>query len=60
MRYQGQRRDELGFDLAKASDDELFDLLGSANVYDRDIAQRLLTERGSPVDPRKAGGARSE
>ena len=36
-----------GFDLAKASDDELVKLLGSSNVYDRDIAQRLLTERGT-------------
>ena len=36
-----------GFDLARASDDELVKLLGSPNVYDRDIAQRLLTERGT-------------
>ena len=37
------------FDLAKSSDDELIGLLGSENVYDRDIAQRLLTERVSPA-----------
>jgi putative heme-binding domain-containing protein len=34
------------FDLAKKSDDELIDLLGSPNVYYRDAAQRLLGERG--------------
>ncbi|MGE0606711.1 MAG: PVC-type heme-binding CxxCH protein [Pirellulales bacterium] len=34
-----------GFDLSKSSDAELLKLLGSANVYDRDMAQRLLTER---------------
>ncbi|MFO0843761.1 MAG: PVC-type heme-binding CxxCH protein [Gemmataceae bacterium] len=36
------------FDLSKESDDELIKRLGSANVYYRDIAQRLLTERASP------------
>jgi putative membrane-bound dehydrogenase-like protein len=36
-----------GFDLARASDDELLNLLGSPNVYDREIAQRILTERAS-------------
>ena len=46
VRYQETPR-RTGFDLAKASDDELLDLLGSPNVYDREIAQRLLTERGS-------------
>jgi putative membrane-bound dehydrogenase-like protein len=47
VRYKETPR-RVGFDLAKASDDELIGLLGSANVYDRDIAQRLLTERSSP------------
>jgi putative membrane-bound dehydrogenase-like protein len=37
------------FDLAQRSDDELIKLLASPNVYDRDIAQRLLTERASPA-----------
>jgi putative heme-binding domain-containing protein len=37
------------FDLGKSSDDELIKLLASPNVYDRDIAQRLLTERSSPA-----------
>ena len=40
-----------GFDLGKESDDELIERLRSPNVYDRDIAQRLLTERASPDDP---------
>lgn len=34
-------------DLGEASDDELIDLLGSANVYHRETAQRLLQERNS-------------
>jgi putative heme-binding domain-containing protein len=38
-----------GFDLAKSSEDELVRLLASPNIYDRDIAQRLLTERASPA-----------
>jgi putative heme-binding domain-containing protein len=38
-----------GFDLGSSSDEELISLLASPNVYDRDIAQRLLTERGSPA-----------
>ena len=46
VRYQETPR-RTGFDLARASDDELLDLLGSSNVYDREIAQRILTERGS-------------
>ena len=33
------------FDLGKESDESLVKLLGSPNVYERDIAQRLLTER---------------
>jgi putative heme-binding domain-containing protein len=36
------------FDLKKESDDELIQRLHSPNVYFRDIAQRLLTERSSP------------
>jgi putative heme-binding domain-containing protein len=47
VRY-GETPRRVGFDLARASDDELVVALGSANVYDRDIAQRLLTERASP------------
>jgi putative membrane-bound dehydrogenase-like protein len=46
VRYNDTAR-RTGFDLARASDDELVKLLGSTNVYDRDIAQRLLTERGT-------------
>ncbi len=46
VRYQDTPR-RFGFDLARASDDELIELLASANVYDRDTAQRLLAERGS-------------
>ena len=48
VRYKETPR-RVGFDLARSSDDELIKLLGSPNVYDRDIAQRLLTERGSPA-----------
>jgi len=33
------------FDLAKETDDQLIERLGSPNVYFRDIAQRLLAER---------------
>ena len=36
------------FDLAKETDDQLIERLGSPNVYFRDIAQRLLAERNSP------------
>jgi len=36
-----------GFDLAKSTDAELIERLGNPNVYDRDIAQRLLTERAN-------------
>ncbi len=36
------------FDLSKESDDELIQRLHSPNVYFRDLAQRLLTERNSP------------
>jgi putative heme-binding domain-containing protein len=48
VRYQDNPR-RTGFDLARQSDDDLIELLGSPNVYDRDIAQRLLTERTSPA-----------
>ena len=44
VRYRETPR-RSGFDLAKASDDALIELLRSPNVYDRDVAQRLLTER---------------
>jgi putative membrane-bound dehydrogenase-like protein len=36
------------FDMAKDSDEELLAKLGSPNVYVRDIAQRLLSERAKP------------
>ena len=48
VRYRETPR-RAGFDLARSSDDELIELLASPNVYDRDIAQRLLTERASPA-----------
>ncbi len=48
VRYKDTPR-RTGFDLSKSSDDELMALLASENVYDRDIAQRLLTERRSPA-----------
>jgi putative heme-binding domain-containing protein len=44
VRYKDAPR-RIGFDLASASDDALVGLLGSANVYDRNMALRLLTER---------------
>jgi putative heme-binding domain-containing protein len=47
VRYKDSPR-RVGFDLARASDDELIRLLGSPSVYDRDIAQRLLSERAAP------------
>ncbi len=37
------------FDLAKSRDDDLITLLGDANVYNRDTAQRLLAERATPA-----------
>jgi putative membrane-bound dehydrogenase-like protein len=46
VRYQETPR-RAGFDLSKTGDDELLNLLGSLNVYDREMAQRILTERGS-------------
>jgi putative membrane-bound dehydrogenase-like protein len=45
VRYADAPR-RVGFDLAKADDEQLIGLLASGNVYDRDIAQRLLAERG--------------
>jgi putative membrane-bound dehydrogenase-like protein len=48
VRYMQTPR-RFGFDLAKASDGELIDFLRDPNVYVRDIAQRLLTERASPA-----------
>jgi glucose/arabinose dehydrogenase len=36
------------FDLAKESDAKLIETLGDANVYKREIAQRLLAERKQP------------
>jgi putative membrane-bound dehydrogenase-like protein len=52
VRYQdGPRAPQ--FDLATESDEQLIERLYSGNVYFRDIAQRLLTERDSD-------GARSE
>ncbi|HZW32120.1 MAG TPA: PVC-type heme-binding CxxCH protein, partial [Isosphaeraceae bacterium] len=52
VRYHDTPR-RFGFDLARSSDDELIRLLASPNVYDRDLAQRLLTERSSPTIRRK-------
>jgi putative membrane-bound dehydrogenase-like protein len=37
------------FDLSKESDDQLIQRLHSPNVYFRDLAQRLLCERNTPV-----------
>jgi putative membrane-bound dehydrogenase-like protein len=37
------------FDLGKESDDRLIERLHSPNVYFRDLAQRLLSERGTPA-----------
>ena len=51
VRYKDTPR-RANFDLGKSSDEELIALLGSANVYDRDIAQRLLSERGEKVQPK--------
>lgn len=48
VRYKDSPR-VFGVDLAKASDDELIKRLHSGNVYDRDIAQRLLVERNTPA-----------
>ncbi len=48
VRYGATPR-RYGFDLSRSIDDELIKRLGNPNVYDRDIAQRLLTERASPT-----------
>jgi putative heme-binding domain-containing protein len=48
VRYMESPR-RFRFDLATSSDDELIDFLRDPNVYVRDIAQRLLTERTSPA-----------
>ncbi len=44
VRYKNTPR-KVGFDLAKDTNQVLIDRLGDPNVYFRDIAQRLLTER---------------
>jgi putative heme-binding domain-containing protein len=44
VRYQDTPR-RTGFDLAALPDEELIKKLDDPNVYDRDIAQRLLAER---------------
>ncbi len=41
------------FDLAREDDDELIERLHSANVFYRDLAQRLLAERANPDTCRK-------
>ncbi len=41
------------FDLAKKSDDELIELLGDPNVFYRETAQRLLSERSNPLTAAK-------
>lgn len=41
------------FDLTKETDDQLIERLGSPNVYFRDVAQRLLTERNAPATATK-------
>jgi putative membrane-bound dehydrogenase-like protein len=48
VRYHDTPR-RAGFDLSKEDDGRLIALLGSPNVYDRDIAQRLLVERNTPA-----------
>jgi putative heme-binding domain-containing protein len=48
IRYKDTPR-AFGFDLAKESDERLIERLASPNVYYRDIAQRLLTERSNPA-----------
>jgi putative membrane-bound dehydrogenase-like protein len=44
VRYRDTPR-RFGFDLSHESDEALVQRLGSANIYDREIAQRLLVER---------------
>jgi glucose/arabinose dehydrogenase len=52
VRYQNTPRVS-AFDLAKENDDELIRRLASANVYYRDLAQRLLAERADSGTRRK-------
>jgi putative heme-binding domain-containing protein len=47
VRYKDSPR-AAKFDLAKESDERLIERLSSPNVYFRDLAQRLLSERGTP------------
>lgn len=49
IRYQETPR-RWNFDLSKLSGAELIELLGSPNVYDRQIAGRLLAERDASTD----------
>lgn len=53
VRYQQTPR-RVGFDLAASSDEELIERLKSPNVYDREIATRLLSERGLGAGDRAA------
>lgn len=48
IRYQDTPRAK-PFDLAKESDEQLIERLRSPNVFYRDLAQRLLWERGDPA-----------
>lgn len=48
VRYKDSPR-AARFDLSKETDDQLIDRLHSPNVYFRDVAQRLLSERRSPA-----------
>ena len=48
VRYQDTPRAK-DFDLSKKTDDELLTLLGDPNVFIRETAQRLLSERASAV-----------
>jgi len=41
------------FNLNEKSDDQLIELLGSPNIYDRETAQRLLGERNHPQSAEK-------
>ncbi len=57
VRYKDTPR-RAGFNLAKRSDDELVASLGSGNGYDRETAQRLLSERDSlPVNAKLKANA---
>ncbi|MEO6811592.1 MAG: PVC-type heme-binding CxxCH protein, partial [Isosphaeraceae bacterium] len=46
IRYKDTPR-RVSFDLTKENDDQLIDRLANPNIYDRDIAQRLLVERNN-------------